>query len=169
MIRAFVGLGSNLGAGLPTPADRIRAAFADLAAIPMTRLAARSALYANPPFGPVPQPEFVNAAALLETELAARALLEELRLIEQKHGRVRDGSRWGPRALDLDLLVYGQAAIDEPDLHVPHRGLPERNFVLYPLRDLDPALVVPRFGPLSALLERCAADGLRKLEDPSPR
>lgn len=163
MIRVFVGLGSNLGAGLPTPADRIAAAFADLAAIPMTRLVARSALYANPPFGPVPQPEFVNAAAELGTQLAARALLEELRLIEKKHGRTRDGTRWGPRALDLDILLYGQAVLDEPDLHVPHRGLPERNFVLYPLRDIDPGLVVPGMGPLAEMIARCPPAGLRKL------
>ena len=163
MIRVFVGLGSNLGAGLPTPADRIRAAFADLDRIPMTRVVACSALYANPPFGPVPQPEFVNAAAALTTELTARALLEELRRIEKDHGRERHGPRWGPRALDLDVLVYGNSILDEPDLHVPHRGLPERNFVLYPLHDLDPELVVPGLGPLRELIAKCPADGLRKL------
>jgi 2-amino-4-hydroxy-6-hydroxymethyldihydropteridine diphosphokinase len=163
MIRAFVGLGSNLGAGLPTPADRIAAAFADLGAIPMTRLVARSALYASPPLGPIAQPDFVNAAALLETQLSARALLEELRLIERKHGRERHGPRWGPRSLDLDILVYGQAVLDEPDLHVPHRGLPERDFVLYPLRDLDPDLVVPGLGPLAELIAKRPAHGLRKL------
>lgn len=163
MIRAFVGLGSNLGAGLASPADRIEAAFADLDRIAMSRVVKRSALYANPPFGPVAQPEFVNAAVLLQTELSARALLEELRLIEKQHGRVRDGSRWGPRSLDLDILVYGNAVLDEPDLHVPHRGLPERNFVLYPLNDLDPDLVVPGLGALRELLAKRPADGLRKL------
>jgi len=163
MIRAFVGLGSNLGAGLPTPADRIRAAFVDLEGIPMTHCVARSSLYANPPFGPVAQPEFVNAAALVETLLEPRALLEALRAIELRHGRVRDGSRWGPRSLDLDLLVYGNSVLDEPDLHLPHRGLPQRNFVLYPLNDLDPELEVPGMGPLRELIARCPADGLRKL------
>ena len=163
MIRAFVGLGSNLAGRSATPADQIRGAFEDLDLIPMTRLLARSALYANPPFGPVLQPEFVNAAALITTELSARALLDALRRIELTHGRVRDGTRWGPRALDLDLLVFGEAVIDEPDLHVPHRGLPGRNFVLYPLADLDPDLVLPGLGALRALLAKCPATGLRRL------
>lgn len=163
MTRVFVGLGSNLGAGLATPADRIRRACDDLDLIPMTRVVARSALYANPPFGPVPQPEFVNAAVSLETQLSARVLLEELRRIELAHGRVRDGTRWGPRSLDLDVLLYGHAILDEPDLHVPHRGLRERNFVLYPLHDLDPELVVPGLGSLRELIAKCPAEGLRKL------
>lgn len=167
MTRAFIGLGSNLAPEVDglrqQPADCIQRAFDDLELIPRSRLLARSALYANPPLGPVTQPEFVNAAALIETTLDARALLDELRRIEQAHGRTRDGTRWGPRTLDLDLLVYGAAVIDDPDLHVPHRGLPQRNFVLYPLADLDPELVVPGFGTLRALLAHCPATGLRRL------
>jgi 2-amino-4-hydroxy-6-hydroxymethyldihydropteridine diphosphokinase len=159
-VRAFIGLGGNLGDAAAT----LRRAFDDLELVPASRLVARSPLYANPPLGPVAQGEFVNAVALLETGLAPRALLGELRRIEAAHGRTRDGTRWGPRTLDLDLLLHGDAVLDDPDLHLPHRGLPTRNFVLYPLADLDPALTVPGAGPLRELLARCPADGLRRLD-----
>ena len=158
-VRAFIGLGSNLDA----PAARLERALEDLELLPDTRFVAASPLYANPPFGPVAQGEFVNAVAEVETDLAPHALLAELRRIEQSAGRVRDGTRWGPRTLDLDILVYGDLELDEPDLHIPHRGLTERNFVLYPLADLAPELVLPRFGALKALLTRCSAEGLRRL------
>ena len=158
-VRAFIGLGSNLDA----PAARVSRAFADLARIPATTLIATSPLYANPPFGPVAQGEFVNAVAAIDTALTPRALLVELRRIEAAHGRVRDGTRWGPRTLDLDILVFGDLELDEPDLHLPHRGLTERNFVLYPLADLAPDLVLPRYGALTSLLARCSSEGLRRL------
>jgi 2-amino-4-hydroxy-6-hydroxymethyldihydropteridine diphosphokinase len=158
-VRAFIGLGSNLDA----PAARLERALEDLELLPDSRLVASSPLYANPPFGPVAQGEFVNAVAEVATTLDPHALLAELRRIEQAAGRVRDGTRWGPRTLDLDILVYGDLELDEPALHIPHRGIPERNFVLYPLADLAPELVLPRFGALKHLIARCSAEGLRRL------
>jgi 2-amino-4-hydroxy-6-hydroxymethyldihydropteridine diphosphokinase len=158
-VRAFIGLGSNLDA----PALRVQRALEDLELLPDSAFVAASALYANPPFGPVAQGEFVNAVAAIDTGLAPRALLAELRRIEHAAGRTRDGTRWGPRTLDLDILVYGTLELDEPDLHIPHRGIPERNFVLYPLNDLAPELVLPRFGALKELLARCPSEGLRRL------
>ena len=158
-VRAFIGLGSNLDA----PATRVSRALEDLELLPGSTFIAASPLYANPPLGPVAQGEFVNAVAAIDTTLAPRALLGELRRIEGAHGRVRDGTRWGPRTLDLDILVYGMLELDEPDLHIPHRGLTERNFVLYPLADLAPDLVLPRHGALKPLLARCSSEGLRRL------
>jgi 2-amino-4-hydroxy-6-hydroxymethyldihydropteridine diphosphokinase len=158
---AYVGLGSNLDG----PAARVRAALAALAELPQTTLQAASALYASPPFGPVPQPDFVNAVAQLATGLSAVDLLHHLRALEQAQGRMRDGHRWGPRTLDLDLLLYGEATIAIEGLSVPHPGLPERNFVLYPLAEVAAlTLAVPGHGTLGALLATCAADGLRKIE-----
>lgn len=158
-IRAFIGLGSNLDA----PAARLQRALEDLELLPDSSFIAASPLYLNPPFGPVAQGEFVNAVAAIDTMLTPRALLAELRRIETAHGRVRDGTRWGPRTLDLDILVFGDLELDEPDLHIPHRGMPDRNFVLYPLADLAPELVLPRYGALKPLLARCPSEGLRRL------
>jgi 2-amino-4-hydroxy-6-hydroxymethyldihydropteridine diphosphokinase len=98
------------------------------------------------------QPRFLNGAAALETELSARALLETLLSVERRLGRVRDGTRWGPRIVDLDLLLYGDDVVDEPGLRVPHPRLPERRFALEPLAELDPELVVPGAGGVSDLL-----------------
>ena len=104
------------------------------------------------PVGLVDQPRFLNAAARLQTTLAARELLGELLAVERELGRRRDGPRWGPRTIDLDLLLYGGETIDEPGLSVPHPRLHERRFVLEPLADLDPGLVIPRRGTLESLL-----------------
>ena len=111
-----------------------------------------SPLHDTEPWGVVDQPRFVNAVAELESELEPRALLEELLWVERELGRVRDGTRWGPRTIDIDLLVYGDAAIDEPGLTVPHPRLAERLFVLEPLSELAPALVVPGMGVVIELL-----------------
>ncbi len=139
---AYIGLGSNLDG----PGRQIETAFELLDAIPRTRLIARSSLYRSAPFGGVEQPDFVNAAAALLTQLDAQVLLAELQKIERKRGRERGGVRWGPRVLDLDLLVYSHHIIAEPGLTVPHPGIAERNFVLLPLRDLAPDLEVPGLG-----------------------
>jgi 2-amino-4-hydroxy-6-hydroxymethyldihydropteridine diphosphokinase len=106
------------------------------------------------PVGPVEQPRFLNAAALLSTTLGPRELLDALLAVERDLGRTRDGPRWGPRTIDLDLLLYGDDEIDEPGLTVPHPELAERLFVLQPLHDLDPALSVPGAGDLETLLAR---------------
>ncbi len=138
---AYIGLGSNLD----DPSSQILRAFDLLASIPTTRLVRRSSLYLSAPFGPVKQPSFVNAVALLDTRLDSRALLRSLQDIEDSQGRER-GSRWGPRVLDLDLLVHGNREIDESKLTVPHPGIAERNFVLLPLREIAPELVIPGLG-----------------------
>lgn len=144
---AYVGLGSNLQG----PSGQIESAIESLAAIDRTRLIRRSALYRSAPFGGIEQPDYVNAVAALLTNLDARELLRELQQIELRRGRERDGMRWGPRVIDLDLLVFASQSIDEPDLVVPHPGIAERNFVLLPLKEIAPGLVVPGLGPLANL------------------
>ncbi|WP_407352196.1 2-amino-4-hydroxy-6-hydroxymethyldihydropteridine diphosphokinase [Luteimonas sp. R10] len=141
---ACVGLGGNLG----DVAATLRAAIAALAALPETRLLRASRFYRTPPWGVEAQPGFVNAAVALETGLAARTLLDGLLRIERDSGRVRDADdRWGPRTLDLDLLLYGAAVVDEPGLRVPHPHLHERAFALIPLLDVLPDAVIPGIGP----------------------
>ncbi|TMQ64333.1 MAG: 2-amino-4-hydroxy-6-hydroxymethyldihydropteridine diphosphokinase [Candidatus Eisenbacteria bacterium] len=140
-MKAFVGLGSNLG----ERETLIRLALDDLARLPDTRIERASSLYDTEPAGDTEQPAFLNAVVMLETELSARRLLWNLLLIERRLGRVRT-RRWGPRTIDLDLLLYGDQSIDEPDLKVPHPELTARAFVLVPLVELDPLLVHPVSG-----------------------
>jgi 2-amino-4-hydroxy-6-hydroxymethyldihydropteridine diphosphokinase len=153
---AYVALGSNLD----EPLVQIERAFATLARLDRCRLIARSRLYKTRPLGPQDQPEFINAAAGLLTMLSPRELLVELKRLERELGRTQPIARWGPRVIDLDLLVHADARISENDLTVPHRGLPERNFVLYPLRDLAPELLVPGHGRVSQLAARVGGAGL---------
>ena len=158
-IPAFVGLGSNLDG----PAEQVRRALEALASVNGSRLAAVSRLYRSDPVGPPGQPDYVNAVAKLETRLAPGRLLDELQRIERRQGRVR-GERWGPRTLDLDLLLYGDRTIDEPRLRVPHPRLAERSFVLLPLAELlagDAEL--PGLGRLDGLLAACPRDGTEPL------
>ncbi len=142
----------------------MRRAFDELARIPASRVTARSPLYRSAPLGPPDQPDYINAVAALETGLAPHALLEELRAIERRHGRLRDGTRWGPRTLDLDLLLYGDALLETPELSLPHPGLHQRAFVLYPLHDVAPALQVPGKGSVRELRDRLGAADIRRLE-----
>lgn len=149
MPTAFVGIGSNLG----EPEQQIAAALEQLAAEEGIELVAVSALRETEPVGYLHQPSFVNGAAQLETELPPRELLERLLSIEARLGRVRgEGPRFGPRTIDLDLLVYGDETIDEPGLTVPHPRLPERRFALEPLAELAPNLEIPGLGAVQALL-----------------
>ena len=141
MSLAYVGLGSNL----EDPVRQITHAFELLDEIDDSYVIARSSLYHSAPFGPVEQPSFVNAVALLDTKLDSQALLLGLQAIEDSQGRKRD-VRWGPRVLDLDLLVHGDREIDQPELRLPHPGIAERNFVLLPLREIAPDLVIPGLG-----------------------
>lgn len=138
---AYIGLGSNLDG----PERRIEHAVESLAALPGTNVTARSSLYRSAPLGPADQPDFLNAAVILRTTLGPRDLLEALKSIESEQGR-EPGPRWGPRVIDLDLLVYGNAVIDEPGLAVPHPGIAQRNFVLLPLREIAPDLEVHGLG-----------------------
>ncbi len=144
---AYIGLGSNLQG----PSGQLESAIESLSTIDGTRLIRRSALYRSAPFGGIEQPDYVNAAAALLTALDARQLLEELQGIELRRGRQRDGMRWGPRVIDLDLLVFASQSIDEPGLTIPHPGIAERNFVLLPLREIAPGLVIPGLGPVANL------------------
>ncbi len=148
MKRAWIGLGSNLGASVET----LGRAFRAIDDLPETRLVARSPLYRTRPWGVTDQPDFVNAAAELETALDAPALLERLLGIEAEFGRQRSDQRWGPRVLDLDILVFGEQLIETPELQVPHPRLAERAFVLVPLAELAPGLEVPGKGPVRDLL-----------------
>ncbi len=148
MPRAYIGLGANLG-------DReaaLRSALELLGAEPAVELVAASSFRETDPVGYDDQPRFLNAAACVETELPPRALLDTMLSIERRLGRTRTGPRYGPRAIDLDLLLYGDETVDEPGLRVPHPRLAERAFALEPLLELDPALIVPGAGPVSALL-----------------
>jgi 2-amino-4-hydroxy-6-hydroxymethyldihydropteridine diphosphokinase len=143
-VAAYVGLGANLGDAAAT----LHAAFAELGALPQTQLVRASRLYRTPAWGIAEQPDFVNAVAALETGLDARGLLDRLLGIEMRHGRDRSaGPHWGPRTLDLDLLLYGQAQIDEPGLRVPHPLMHRRAFVLAPLLEIAPDVEIPGFGP----------------------
>lgn len=145
---AFIGIGANLG----DPVAQILQACVRLERdLPETRLVARSRLYRNPPMGPQDQPDYVNAVAWLRTRLEPGDLLAELQSIERALGRHRDGTRWGPRRLDLDILLYGERVIDRPGLQVPHPGITERDFVLLPLRELAPDLEIPGRGPVASL------------------
>ena len=163
MVRAYVGLGSNLD----DPLAQIRQALRELGGLDRVRLARVSSLYRSEPMGPADQPDYLNAVAALDTCLDAEALLLLLQGIEEFHGRVRNGERWGPRTLDLDLLLYGDEHIESRHLRVPHYGLPDRNFVLYPLAEIAPPdLLVPGLGPLKELLVQCPDAGLRRLDEP---
>lgn len=144
---AYIGLGSNLDG----PGKQIETCFELLDNIEETRLIARSSLYRSAPFGGVEQPDFVNAVAALLTRLAPQALLAALQAIERNRGREKEEVRWGPRVLDLDLLVYSGEVIAEPDLAVPHPGIAERNFVLLPLRELAPDLAIPGLGRVGTI------------------
>jgi 2-amino-4-hydroxy-6-hydroxymethyldihydropteridine diphosphokinase len=158
-VTACIALGSNLD----DPRAQVQRGFEALAALPQSRLLARSRLYRTPPWGIAEQPDFINAAARLETSLPPRALLDALRTIEARAGRVR-GVRNGPRSLDLDLLLYGDRIVDEPDLVVPHPRLHERAFVLLPLADVAPELEVPGQGRVTDLLAHVDASGCVALD-----
>jgi 2-amino-4-hydroxy-6-hydroxymethyldihydropteridine diphosphokinase len=129
---------------------------------PRTQLIARSRLYRTRPFGPVQQGDFINAVAGLLTQLSAQQLLEGIRAIETAAGRVRE-ERWGPRTLDLDLLVFGTERIATTELTVPHPGIAERGFVLAPLADVAPSLDVPGAGRVEVLLRALGDDGIAQI------
>lgn len=155
---AFVGLGSNMA----DPSAQLAGAVARLAALPKTELVAQSAFYSSRPVGPQDQPDFVNGAVWLRTELTPLELLDQLQAIEQAHGRKRI-QHWGPRTLDLDLLLYGNEAITSERLTVPHAELANRDFVLQPLLDLDPERILPDGRSLTALRQQCPDNNLQKL------
>ena len=157
-ITAFVALGSNLG----DPAQQIRSALRALAALPGTRLVRHSSFYRNPPEGGLDQPEFVNAVAQIETRDGPRELLDRLLEIERAQGRARDYAN-APRTLDLDVVLYGDRAVREPGLTIPHPRMLDRPFVLVPLAEIAPDVVVPGKGRVADLAAKLDASGLVKL------
>jgi len=159
---ACIGLGGNLG----DAAAILAGAFAALDALPGTHVLRRSRLYRTPAWGVTEQPDFTNAACALSTTLAADALLAALLDIERAAGRDRAAAapRWGPRALDLDLLLYGEAVIERPGLHVPHPHLHERAFVLVPLAEIAADTVVPGRGRVADLLAAIDTRGIEPLQ-----
>ena len=148
MTVVYIGLGSNLDG----PANQISTAFEELSGLPDTKLLAKSSMYRSPPLGPADQPDFINAVVKLETTLPANIILERLQEIEQQHGRQRD-AHWGPRTLDLDMLLYGNIKISEQTLTIPHPEMGSRHFVLYPLMEIDEDVEVPGHGKVRELFE----------------
>lgn len=159
-INAYVGLGSNLD----SPHQQISQALHELSEIAQTRLIKTSRRYESLAVGPGEQPNYINAVTLLQTTLQPHDLLDELQAIEQAHERCRD-VRWGPRTLDLDLLLFGDQCIATDRLCVPHAYLTQRNFVLYPLADITPQLELPTGEVLESLLAHCSSDGLYPIAD----
>ncbi|SIQ22479.1 2-amino-4-hydroxy-6-hydroxymethyldihydropteridine diphosphokinase [Aquipseudomonas alcaligenes] len=163
MERVYIGLGSNLA----EPLRQLQAALAAIAELPHSQLATTSSFYASDPLGPPDQPRYFNAVAALDTELAPLELLDALQRIEQEQGRVRKTERWGPRTLDLDILLFGNRLLSEARLTVPHYHMHARAFVLYPLAEIAPTgLQLPDGRRLEQLLAACPYVGLERLVTP---
>ena len=146
-VLAYVGIGSNMG----DPQRQVELAITMLNDLPGCRVVRRSSLYQSAPYGGVEQPDFINAVAVLETAVPPAILLSCCKELERSRGRDPDGERWGPRPLDLDILVYGDLCVEADDLKIPHPGIAERNFVLLPLREIAADLVIPGLGPVTKL------------------
>ncbi len=159
-VMAWIGLGSNLD----DPLRQVNTGLVELDRLPQSRLQACSGLYRSAPMGPQDQPDYINAVASVKTALSAEALLEALQTIEQAHRRIRH-EHWGPRTLDLDILLYGDKVIDAPLLRVPHPGLAERNFVLVPLAEIAAQLSVPGLGAVQVLCGAVSNEGLERVAD----
>lgn len=156
----YIGLGSNLD----QPVQQIVSALDAINAIPQSKVTACSSAYHSEPMGPSEQPDYVNAVLQLETWLTAPLLLEALQAIERQQGRRRNGQRWGARTLDLDILLFADQIIATDALTVPHYGMKEREFVLYPLAEISPDLVLPCGNLLKTVLETCPRRGLKRLQ-----
>lgn len=159
MIDAYIGLGSNL----ENPLMQVTTALLQLDEIEQTSLLDFSSLYISRPLGPKNQPPYVNAAAWIATRLDPHMLLAHLNAIETEHGRKRNGQRWGPRTLDLDILVYGNISIKDQSLTIPHPGIRWREFVLYPLHEVNKNLMIPNLGLISRIKSRCYVNGMSRL------
>ena len=156
MNHCYIGLGGNLGDAAHTIQSGVQA----LKNLPDSQFVGLSNLYQSKPMGPQDQPDYINAVAHLQTNLAPLQLLDALQAIEAEHGRVRGDEHWGARTLDLDILLFGQQTIDLPRLSVPHPGMREREFVLYPLYDLQPQLIFADGVPLAELLKTIPTNGM---------
>jgi len=158
--RAYIGLGSNLNG----PRQQILLGLSALDELPGCRVRTCSSIYRSEPMGPPNQPDYVNAVAAVDTQLEPLELLEQLQAVERQQGRVDGGEHWGPRILDLDLLLYDNLQIDTEVLVVPHPGLHQRAFVLYPLAEIAPGLTIPGLGSLPDLMKNCPVGNMQKLE-----
>lgn len=158
---AYIGLGSNLN----HPISQIQQAFHALHYLPDTRLLTQSSLYRSTPLGPANQPNYINAVAKLQTRLPPLTLLSHLQAIEIQQGRVRTSERWGPRTLDLDILLYDQQQSQAPILTLPHPELQHRNFVIYPLYECNPELILPTGQPLQELIQNTSGEGLERIKN----
>ena len=156
---AHIGLGANL----EDPVRQVRQGFQELGRLPRTCLLAHSSLYRTAPLGKLDQPDFINAVAVLDTELSPRELLQELLALEARHGRVR-GEPNGPRTLDLDLLLWGDRSIREAGLEVPHPRMHQRAFVLLPLAEVSPAAVIPGRGQVAELAVQVADQRVTRID-----
>lgn len=154
MTLAYIAIGSNLA----SPLEQVNAAVQALGDIPQSRVVALSSFYRTPPLGPQDQPDYLNAAIALETALSADALLDNTQRIELQQGRVRKEERWGPRTLDLDIMLFGDAVINTERLTVPHYDMKRRGFMLWPLFEIAPDLIFPDGESLSALLTQLNAE-----------
>lgn len=157
MIRVYLALGSNLA----DPLHQVQSALHALAAIPDTTLVATSSLYRTPPYGPPDQPDFLNAAVALDTRLDAESLLNHTQRIELEQGRVRKEHRWGPRTLDLDIMLFGEQMLDTPRLTVPHYDMHNRAFMLLPLLEIAPELCLPDGRRLADILATLDSASIR--------
>ena len=156
---AYLGLGSNLA----DPLTQLQQAHSAIVALSDVSEIGFSSFYQSPPLGPADQPDYVNAVMAIATTLAPLDLLHALQAIEQQQGRVRNGTRWGARTLDLDVLLYGEQLINLPQLSVPHPEIAHRAFVLYPLQEIAPTLQLPVLGSIENLIAACPLAGLIKL------
>jgi 2-amino-4-hydroxy-6-hydroxymethyldihydropteridine diphosphokinase len=164
VISAFIGLGSNLGDSRAL----VTRAIGQLGELSGCHVRKASSLYLTPPWGVQQQPSFINAVVEIETLLPAVELLQQLLTVERAAGRTRDGTRWGPRALDLDILLYGQDIVCTADLRVPHPHMAERAFVLLPMAEIAPAQQVPGLGRVNELLARLDTGECRRLDRETP-
>jgi 2-amino-4-hydroxy-6-hydroxymethyldihydropteridine diphosphokinase len=155
----FIGVGSNLD----DPKEQVRRGIRAVAELRGCRSLACSSLYTSPPMGPRDQPDYVNAVVAIDCALPPAELLRELQAIEIRHGRIRSGVRWAARTLDLDVLLYNQNVIKTDDLIIPHAGIADRAFVLYPLAEIAPRLFIPGKGSIADLLKNCSIDGLTRI------
>ncbi len=156
----FIGLGSNLA----KPRLQLENAVEALSKLPECHVLQVSSFYLSQPMGPKDQPDYVNGVVKMTSGLSPLCLLDQLQGIENKQGRERRGVQWGPRTLDLDLLIFGQLTMQTPRLTIPHYGMAERCFVLYPLADLVAgSFIIPGLGSLELLLEQCPREGLVRL------
>jgi 2-amino-4-hydroxy-6-hydroxymethyldihydropteridine diphosphokinase len=158
MTDAYIGLGSNLDG----PEDQLQMAIKSLQHLPATTLIRVSSFYRTRPVGPEGQPDYINAVVLIKTGLTASDLLKHMQAIEDSQYRTRN-IHWGPRTLDLDLLLYGESIIHDVDLNVPHPELHKRGFVLYPLYEISPEIVIPGYGSIAKLLQNANPDDVQKL------